>query len=94
MTQEAVNNVTQHARATQVTVSLRRQPEGVELRIRDDGRGFDPDSVRPGRLGLNILRERAEAIGATLQITSQAGQGTEIAVIWSDVPQGERKAND
>jgi hypothetical protein len=66
MTQEALNNVTKHARATQVTVSLRSQPEGMELRIRDDGRGFDPDRVRPGRLGLNILRGRAETIGATL----------------------------
>jgi signal transduction histidine kinase len=94
MTQEALNNVTKHARATQVTVSLRSQPEGVELRIRDDGRGFDPTRVQPGRLGLDILRERAEAIGATLQITSQAGQGTEIAVIWSDTQQRERKAND
>jgi PAS domain S-box-containing protein len=94
MTQEALNNVTKHARATQVTVSLRSQPEGVELRIKDDGRGFDPTRVQPGHLGLNILRERAEAIGATLQITSQAGQGTEIAVIWSDTQQRERKAND
>jgi PAS domain S-box-containing protein len=94
MTQEALNNVTKHARATQVTVSLRSQPKGVELRIKDDGRGFDPDRVRPGRLGLNILRERAEAIGATLRIISQADQGTEVAVIWSDTQQRERKAND
>jgi PAS domain S-box-containing protein len=94
MTQEALNNVTKHARATQVTVSLRSQPEEVELRIRDDGRGFDLGRVQPGRLGLDILRERAEAIGATLQITSQADQGTEIEVIWSDTRQTERKAND
>jgi PAS domain S-box-containing protein len=94
VTQEALNNVTKHARATQVTVSLRSQPKGVELRIRDDGRGFDPDRVRPGRLGLNILRERAEAIGATLQVTSQADRGTEVAIIWSDTQQRERKAND
>jgi two-component system nitrate/nitrite sensor histidine kinase NarX len=92
--QEALNNVTKHARATQVTVSLRHQPEEVKLRIRDDGRGFDPDRVRPGRLGLNIIQERAEAIGATLQVTSRADQGTEIAVIWSDTQQRERKTND
>jgi two-component system nitrate/nitrite sensor histidine kinase NarX len=94
MSQEALNNVTKHARATRVTVSLRHQPEEVELRIRDDGRGFDPDCVQPGRLGLNILQERAEAIGATLQVTSRADQGTEIAVIWSDTQQRERKTND
>jgi PAS domain S-box-containing protein len=94
ITQEALNNVTKHARATQVNVSLRRQPEGVELCIRDDGCGFDPARVQPGHLGLDILRERTEAIGATLQVTSQVGHGTEIAVIWSDTQQRERKAND
>jgi signal transduction histidine kinase len=94
MTQEALNNVTKHARANQVTVSLCSQSGGVELRVRDDGRGFDPTRVQPGHLGLDILRERAEAIGAMLQVTSQADQGTEIAVIWSDTQQRERKAND
>jgi two-component system nitrate/nitrite sensor histidine kinase NarX len=87
--QEALNNVVKHARASQVTVSLRCHPPSpsqrggaVELCIRDDGRGFDLGDVEPGELGLGIMRERAQAIGATLNIESQPGHGTQVAVVW------------
>jgi signal transduction histidine kinase len=52
----------------------------VELCIYDDGRGFDPSDVPPDRLGLGIIRERAQAIGATLQISTLPGHGTQIRV--------------
>jgi ligand-binding sensor domain-containing protein/signal transduction histidine kinase len=58
------------------------QEGGVELSIRDNGRGFDPDRVPPERLGLSIMQERAQAIGATLMVQSQPGQGTEVRVAW------------
>jgi len=90
--QEALNNVAKHAAASQAAVSLRYllpspcQGEGpgvrVELRISDDGRGFDPQGVPPESLGLGIMRERAEAIGAALRIKSQVGQGTQVVVAW------------
>ncbi len=90
--QEAMNNIVKHAGARQVEVGLRcthvsagidREPaERVELEVKDDGRGFDPSSVAPDRLGLGIIRERAQAIGAQLQIISQPGQGTRIVVEW------------
>ena len=89
--QEALNNVAKHAAASQATVSLRclsphpsptREGGGVELRISDDGRGFDPQGVPPESLGLGIMRERAEAIGAALRIKSQVGQGTQVVVAW------------
>lgn len=54
----------------------------VELCISDDGRGFDPRRILPESLGLNIMRERVEAIGATLVIESQVGQGTHVSVVW------------
>jgi signal transduction histidine kinase len=54
--------------------------EWVELSICDDGRGFDLDEVPLGRLGLGIIRERAEAIGATLDIRTEPGCGTQIRV--------------
>jgi signal transduction histidine kinase len=77
--QEALNNVVKHAHASQVTLSLLNLPPGqVELRIKDDGRGFDPARVMPGHLGLDIMRERAQSIGITLEIASQPGQGAEI----------------
>ena len=54
----------------------------VELVISDDGRGFDPDDVPPERMGLGIMRERAEAVGAQLGIVSQTGRGTQVTVVW------------
>ena len=82
--QEAVNNIVKHAGASQATVSLRLQPEKVHLLIEDDGSGFDPETVSPEHLGLGIMRERAEAIGASLEIDSRVGHGTRIAVVWTD----------
>jgi signal transduction histidine kinase len=95
--QEALNNVAKHAGASQATVSLRCPPPlsplpargrkggAVELHISDDGRGFDPEGIPPESLGLGIMRERAEAIGATLKVESEIGQGTEVTVVWMDV---------
>ncbi|HEX9091950.1 MAG TPA: GAF domain-containing sensor histidine kinase, partial [Anaerolineales bacterium] len=54
----------------------------VFLSIRDDGRGFDPSKIPHGHLGLGIMQERAQAIGAILTIESQPGHGTLITVLW------------
>jgi signal transduction histidine kinase len=54
----------------------------VELVIRDNGRGFDLDDLPPEGMGLGIMRERAEAVGAQLGIVSQLSQGTRLTVIW------------
>ncbi len=85
ITQEALNNVVKHARASRVVVSLENRPETVRLRIHDDGRGFDPSAVPPERMGLKILRERASAIDADLEIRTEGGQGTEIVVLWQQL---------
>lgn len=82
--QEALNNVAKHAQASQATISLYCQPTRVELAICDNGRGFLLDGVEPDSLGLSIMRERAEAIGANLEVKSQVDQGTQVAVIWND----------
>jgi nitrate/nitrite-specific signal transduction histidine kinase len=55
---------------------------GVELHVRDNGRGFAPGDIQPGEMGLGIMRERARAIGAELQIESQLGAGTHIGIVW------------
>jgi signal transduction histidine kinase len=54
----------------------------VELEIADDGRGFDPSSISAGHFGLAIMRERAQAVGGTVQIRSQPGQGTRVIAAW------------
>jgi signal transduction histidine kinase len=90
--QEALNNISKHARASQAWVSLDYGPGGGELQVRDDGRGFDPGTAvatptsypeeQPARPGLGTMRERATSIGADLKIESKAGQGTRIRVTW------------
>jgi signal transduction histidine kinase len=54
----------------------------VELAIVDDGQGFDPSAIASGHFGLAIMRERAHAVGATVQIRSQPGHGTQIVAAW------------
>jgi two-component system nitrate/nitrite sensor histidine kinase NarX len=80
--QEALNNIAKHARATQVTVHLAYDAAAVELNIHDDGRGFRPERISSGHYGLSMMHERAEAAGLVLSVTSQPGQGTEIAIHW------------
>jgi signal transduction histidine kinase/ligand-binding sensor domain-containing protein len=89
--QEALNNVAKHARARQAVVRLdcslppAGEAEGMDtvaLSIADDGRGFDLNTIPPGRLGLGIMRERAEAVGAHFEIESEPGKGTQVAVVW------------
>jgi len=80
--QEGLNNIAKHAGASRVDILLQYETRGVELRIRDDGRGFDPEQTPPGHYGLSMMRERATAVGATLSITSQPGQGTDIVIRW------------
>jgi signal transduction histidine kinase len=81
ITQEALNNIVKHAKATQATVSLHIN-EKICLSIVDNGNGFDPACVSPDHLGLKIMRERAEAIGAEFSVYSAPGQGTQIFVSW------------
>ena len=80
--QEALNNVAKHAQANQATVKLTLRSNRAELSIKDNGRGFSMKGVSPNSLGLSIMRERAELIGAKLQIKSAVDNGTHILVIW------------
>lgn len=80
--QEALNNVRHHAEARTVEVNLDVRPERVGLRVRDDGKGFDPSRApEPGtrrQLGVVGMRERAAAVGGRLEVRSREGAGTEI----------------
>jgi signal transduction histidine kinase len=82
--QEALNNVAKHAHASQVELLIQCDEEGVQLSVWDDGSGFDPSQVSPESLGLGIMWERAEGIGADLSINSHPGGGTEISVVWKE----------
>jgi signal transduction histidine kinase len=90
--QESLNNVTKHAHASLVSVSLSVTPSQdesdpewrgeVKLMVRDNGRGFDVEKAGTHTLGLSIMRERAAAIGADLFIQSQFDQGTTVTLTW------------
>lgn len=82
--QEALNNVAKHAQARQVRVAVRNADGAVTLLIEDDGRGFDREAVPAGHFGLDIMRERAEAVGAALSVDSEVGKGARIEVTWSE----------
>jgi len=78
---EAMLNAFRHAKGRSIEVELDYAPWAFRLRIRDDGRGIDPkilQSGRPGHIGLAAMRERADRIGAQLDIISGPDAGTEI----------------
>ncbi len=78
--QEAIANVRKHAQASFIEVHLASEGSGTRVRIRDDGRGFDPARIppRPGHLGLPDMRERAELAGGWLRVESAPGAGTTV----------------
>jgi nitrate/nitrite-specific signal transduction histidine kinase len=80
--QEALNNIAKHSGARQVDIHLECQPGQLNLCIQDDGLGFELDSLPPGHMGIAIMRERANSIGASLKIESQPGQGTTVELDW------------
>jgi PAS domain S-box-containing protein len=84
--QESLNNVFKYARATQVDVDLFLSPSSVRFEVHDNGIGFDTSTNKPTSLGMRIMRERAEAIGADFHISSTPGAGTCIEVTWTENP--------
>lgn len=87
--QEAITNALRHAGARRLQVELRFEAAAVRLQVRDDGAGFVPAQVRDDRFGLLGMRERAQQLGATLEVTSAPGAGTTVSVF---APAPERRA--
>ncbi|MBV9544234.1 MAG: histidine kinase, partial [Chloroflexi bacterium] len=84
--QEALNNTSKHAEAAHVEIHVRWHTRGLDVRLRDDGRGFVRSRVAQGRLGLGIMQERARSIGAELRLRSQPGVGTTVTIAWRAAP--------
>jgi len=84
---ELVRNAYQHALAQRIEVEIRYEDDSFRLRIRDDGRGIDPkvlkEGGRFGHWGLRGVRERADRIGAHLDLWSEPGNGTEVQLLVS-----------
>ncbi len=83
ITQEALTNVRRHAQASEVGVRLQNTGEWVSVSVKDNGQGFvlsDLEKAPPGYHGLTIIKERAEGLGGSVNITSATGKGTELKV--------------
>jgi len=80
VTQEALVNAGRHGGATRVDVELAARGGGAELRVRDDGDGFEPAAARSDGLGLQGMAERARLVGGELDVRSAPGAGTEITM--------------
>jgi two-component system nitrate/nitrite sensor histidine kinase NarX len=64
----------------------------IEMRIRDDGQGFDTGKASaPGYYGLSMMRERADAVRADLTVSSQPGHGSEVRLLWPGTSQKEKR---
>jgi signal transduction histidine kinase len=74
--QESLTNIVKHSRASNVSIVLARKPHAVAAVIEDDGRGFDPQAVRDGGIGLVGMRERVALLDGRLQIESSETAGT------------------
>ena len=74
---EALNNVSKYAEATSVIIGLSEEDGGLGFRIRDDGRGFDTSRTGYGT-GLQGMADRLDAVGGSLEISSEPGRGTSV----------------
>jgi len=83
--QEALINVARHAQATRVDLDIEKLPEGIRMKLADDGKSFQVkrvlDSRSSKRLGLLGMRERLEAVGGTFHVESAPGKGTAIEAL-------------
>ncbi len=91
--QESMHNIMKHADASEVISTLIFNDFGLSMKIKDNGRGFDVTNMdeEGGGLGLTSMSNRAKLIGATFNISSEPGKGTEISVA---LPKDNRPANE
>lgn len=81
--QEAVTNIVKHARAANAHILVEFGPQMFAGQVEDDGVGFDPDAEQgPDGTGLGLqgMKERADLVGARLEVTSTPGQGSRVKV--------------
>jgi PAS domain S-box-containing protein len=91
LAQELLNNVAQHAHASDVTITLRRTRDDIVFEVADDGRGMDParprEALDRGHVGLASIAMRVESCGGRLELTTDAGEGTRVRVVLpADMP--------
>ncbi|HEX7464462.1 MAG TPA: PAS domain S-box protein, partial [Actinomycetota bacterium] len=92
MAQEALANVRKHSNANRVEITIESEDNGMLLRVKDNGVGFDPEVVLagvPGHFGIVSMRERADIAGGRCDVVSAPGEGTTISFWVPDSPKAE-----
>ena len=82
--QEALHNITKHSQARTALAQISLLPKVAMMLIHDDGQGFKFEGIGGTHLGLRIMQERADEVGAKLSIESEPGNGTDILVTWNN----------
>jgi signal transduction histidine kinase len=77
--QEAINNSLKYADASIIKVDILKHNKSIQFKITDNGKGFNKNDIEQGN-GLNNMRKRAKEIGASLDINSELGKGTEVSI--------------
>ena len=91
VTQEALENVVRHARASQLSLALTADMKGITLTVADDGAGFNPLHVKQnGQFGLAGMRERAAMVGAAFEVDSRPHGGTRIKLTLKEPYHGDK----
>lgn len=90
--QEAVANAVRHAGCSDLWVTLTQDAAGLRMCVEDDGAGGA--APRPGHYGLQGMRERAERVGARLEIGDRPGRGTTVTLVRPSAPMSTRGADD
>jgi signal transduction histidine kinase len=93
--QETLTNISRHAEANRVTVSLKQSPDRVELIVRDNGKGITQEQLaKPNSYGLLGIRERAYHWGGEALISGKKGQGTTVKVSIPLMEKGKGNEKD
>ena len=87
--QESLVNVAKHAEAGQINVFFDGMRHQAMLSVRDDGKGFDTQTLKLGHLGLQIMKERIAEVGGSLEVDSEPEGGCQVTAIWFAGEDGE-----
>ena len=94
LVREALSNAARHSGAGSVIVTVEPTPTGLDVRIADDGHGFDVTAAaEPGHQGIGNMRARASSMGGTLDVISIMGTGTSVTLHLPGVTAQHRRTN-
>jgi signal transduction histidine kinase len=82
ISQESINNSIKHSGASKLNIELKFLPENLNLKIEDNGNGFNTEKIDKNKYGLYIIKERAKTIGALIDIKSNKGKGTKTTLTY------------